>query len=176
MELYLECTNSLRQYSTLMFHTRITSVVQSIILLGSAGLQLKNSEYFFSLGASIFSIFIGFYLYCLHKNYAIHYNGFLALSIEYEKEMGLKSCLSPWYNYKKRGMEIREKMRNKIIYHQAPFYLTVIGALIISAFSIKHLYYQSILEKINNIKTTKKSVDNQMSDHKLKALLVNNND
>ena len=139
MKFYEETTLSLRQYSTLMFNTRITSVGQSIILLGGAGILAKDGEYLFSLCASCFSTLIGAYLYFLHKNYANHYNGFLALAIEYEQSMELGCTIAPWSNYKKIGKSTRESTINKLIHHQVPFHLTVISSLVIAGFNIYNL-------------------------------------
>ncbi|HSS48911.1 MAG TPA: hypothetical protein VLX28_08190 [Thermoanaerobaculia bacterium] len=136
---YAEGCNALRHYSSTIMNVRTLAIAQGFTVVGAAGYLLRQGEFNFSLGVSVFGILFTGLLYSLQRNYWLHCKAFLGYVIEVEgfmDKVGAHLAAGPWSTYDKERRERHRRWRWSISAVHGPFLLLLLALVLITTYDI----------------------------------------
>lgn|GEM_PF-1775184 len=132
---YSEGCKALRHYSNSVMRVRVITVVQGLVILGTALFLLREDSYSYSSICAGFGLVLSIVLFFFCRNYYNHFDAFLEVVNKIETESGLE--YGPWRDYYRRRRNLN--FLYKLVYHHSPFILlavALIGVLVISIYGI----------------------------------------
>jgi len=118
-EKYKEACEATRFYAQCIVNVRALTIVQGLVIVGSAGYLSKDNLYVYATAVAAFGLLLTYMLYAFHRSYVSYFSAILKYTVEMEKGVG------PWSEYKRE----RDVLRKHIIYRLTHLYgaITVIS-------------------------------------------------